>query len=558
MLREHDVSIKECHVESDQPESDIDKFLFLDINEVPLTREGISDFYWPVNPFEVSDLYLTVLRNVISVLRKAVVDDLPGVNAGVVLYPYFLQELMSFYEAHLLISRSSRDGYVIASSNDNRLLPLLSHNNKSFSSRILDQLFNGPPLPKLWRAPLRFIRDIIVAPKEGLIRRSLIPLDYKKNIVSIRLDDLVTSCARSIKERVYFRRSNTWFKHPSSTEVLSFEAYSELTRRLLKCVNASFSLKSKGLPKEFNDYFDQWLKTSIPLVEHYYSQLDKHRNRVPERLWVGTAGELWGRILTRYIKSHGGHITRYAHGNTGHFLTSIEHGVYEFEDCDTYITSSKNQAAAFKAAFTGEDVVQETPPEIIHVEADLLEIEKISKNNFLTKKQTVMYVAPIYPGVYFRAASKGGMRDYVLLDWEVRLINKLREWDRAVLLKPHPVESLCIAAPASINRLFGSITLSGRFEELYDQADVILIDNPQTSLFSTLIRSGIPFVYLNFDIAKFSDHAYSLLMKRCPIVKGWYDNNNRAQVDWDQLREAIEACHEYSDDGFSRFYFDNL
>ncbi len=556
MSIEGNVKIEKNTVKYDSSTSEMNKNLILDINEVPLTRNGIPGFYWPVSPFEISDVYLVVLRGVISVLREALLDVLPGINAGIVLYSYFIQEVMSSYEAHLLISRSQNNGYTITHPNRHPWVASLLTGNALPSFLTLNQLLKAPPLPKLWRTPLRFIRDIIVAPQEGMIRRSLVPINYQKNIISIRTDRLVASYAKNIKEKVYFRRFNTWFKCPDSKKVPSYKNYDELIHRLLESVNTSIFLKGEKIPEKVNTCLAGWLKAAIPLVECYYHQIDKNKKHVPKRLWVGTAGELWGKILGRYVKNHGGHVTRYSHGaGCGYFSTSIEHGVYDFEDCDTYVVFSKNQATALKNAFTGKDIVQETFPEIIHVDAHLFNTIAPAKKKSANKKKTIMYVSSIYINSCFYAASKGHMRAYVLLDWEARLINKIREWKWDVLLKPHPVESLSVAAPVSINDLFGPIILTKRFEEVYDQGDVILIDNPQTSLFSTLLISGKPFVYIDFGTGEFSDHAYDLLEKRCPIVKAWYDKTNRAQVDWDLLNKAIETCHEYSNDEFAKYYF---
>ena len=72
---------------------------------------------------------------------------------------------------------------------------------------------------------------------------------------------------------------------------------------------------------------------------------------------------------------------------------------------------------------------------------------------------------------------------------------------------------------------------------------------------SSLCLSDQPFVYIDFDLEEFSQQARGLLEKRSPVIEGWFDENNRARVDWTKLENAIEKSYRYKDDGFRNTFF---
>ena len=64
---------------------------------------------------------------------------------------------------------------------------------------------------------------------------------------------------------------------------------------------------------------------------------------------------------------------------------------------------------------------------------------------------------------------------------------------------------------------------------------------------STILKSEIPIIYINFSDAKYPIELKKYLEKRIQIIKGWYDVNNKAQMKWDKLGDFIKFSQKKKD-----------
>lgn len=532
------------------------KDFLLDINDIELTHNGVCEFYWPILPHEINKFFKRLIRTIVEVILRARGEKIYGVDEAIILSLYFAQETAMVYQAYLLLKRASRDNYEIKASKRSRLINAFLKNESPAASIIMCQLRRGPPPLKKWRAPLRLVQDIVVGFQQGMARRILWPINYKKRIISMTIDPVSLVMVKRSKQKVIYKRPNHWFSAPPN-EIDYNHSYDEVINRIVQSTMTLFSSVNVQLPDFIKTYLMEWLKEAMILVGWYLSELEKKSHKIPDKLWTNTAGYVWTRILSRYVREKGGKITRHTHaGGGGYFDDSWSQSVFEFEDCDTFVAFSDKHIESYCHAFTGEDIVQENLPEFVALNSNVttVPINTAIKPIKKSSPKTIMYASTVYPGEFIYPATNGLMSDIVLLDWEVRLTARLQKWGYRVLLKPHPVDSLCVAPPASISKIFGPVVIEDLFENVIYQADVIIMDAPISSVFFTSIKSNQPFVYMDFKITSFTPKAYDLLGQRCPIVKGWYDSNNRACIDWDALQHAIDTCNQYNDQSFTQQY----
>ncbi len=531
--------------------------LILDINQIPITENGIPYFYWPINPFEINHAYFSLVKEAVKIIREAINAETPGTDLAIILYLHFLHEVICAYQAGLLIQRARQEGYTILPSSRSRLVDPLLKGEMPRLTGIIQTLRNGPSKAKWWRFPIRIMRDILIGFKEGMRRRTLFPVRYKKNIISMTVDVMATRYVKSVTKRVIYRRLDTWFRKLRRGKINS-ASYVDMQNRLMKVPKALFNKNLNELSPLLESYMSRWLNEAFTLTDCYWEQLQRRPRKIPHHLWTITAGDIWGRILARSVRKNGGRVTRFTHGSGCGFLAHpFEQGHYEFEDCTEYVTFSEAQNKAFREAFTKEDTVQINPPDFNRAASgkNLFKVSKNVSKKQRKKKQCIMYVASVYPGEHVYTATQGLMSDVVMLDWEVRLLKKLKSWNFDIILKPHPAESNCINAPKSIEYQLGSIIVNELLENVLHRADIILFDNPASTITSTLVLSEKPLVYLDFRAVQFTPEARGQLNKRCPIVEGWYDDKNRAQINWFDLRKAVLTCDQYTDPGFAESYF---
>lgn len=535
----------------------VNKRLFLDLNSMDVTQEGVKNFYWPIHPHEVNKIYVILIRRLVGIIRSAMKENVAGIDAAIILYFHFAHEAICAHQATILIQRAKRDGYEIIASATNRLISaFLEGQIPALPARVFDNLRNGPPSAKWRRLPFRLARDFWMSLREGIRRRLFFPSRYKQCIITTIVDRLAVAQSKVTHHKIFFRRFNTWFKKPQPQKTPRSD-FKEIQQRLLDSMQNTLLESSDGFSPLVNQYMSLWLDEAFQWVGCYLEQLLAKPHRIPKYLWTHTSGDIWSRILARCVRKHGGKVTRFSHGSgAAYFQEPHEQACNEFEDCDVFVALSKKQALSFDTAFTGKDLVQQAPPSFIAItqQRTIFSRKKITakkKNNRLK----VMYIATVYTNEHVYTSSNGLMSGITLLDWEARLISKLKNWNFTVMLKPHPADELAITTPKNLEKLHGSVIVNGLLEDVLGKADIVLFDYPSSTVFVDLLLTDIPIVYLDFDISRFNSDARQLLHRRMPIVKGWYDAQNRAQLDWTELHNAILKSTEYKDSSFAEIYW---
>lgn len=163
----------------------------------------------------------------------------------------------------------------------------------------------------------------------------------------------------------------------------------------------------------------------------------------------------------------------------------------------------------------------------------------------------LMYVATLYTGEDVHALPL--MPDIVAVDWQVRLFSFLSDKGYKLSFKPHP-ESYTLP-PEYFHKKQNVKILSGLFSDVWQEADFLLFDYPQTTAFREALHTDRPIVVFDFPRLKISNIARPLLEKRCSLVKAWFDKDGRAQVDWDDLDKAINNAKNLSDNSFVQAFF---
>ena len=165
----------------------------------------------------------------------------------------------------------------------------------------------------------------------------------------------------------------------------------------------------------------------------------------------------------------------------------------------------------------------------------------------MTSALGILYVTPFVTYDEFGAFPL--MPIPVAFDWQARLFRMLQDMGHRVSQKPHP-ESHGPTPPVFAEK-FGVLALTGRFEDVYEGYDLILFDYPMQTCFGFTLRTGKPVVLIDFGVAEYKPELRALLERRCAVVPGRYDAQNRAHVDPTALKQAIERAPLLCDPGFA-------
>ena len=531
--------------------------VYLDANRVQVTRDGIQDFLWPLPRAELVAMRDALLPPLVAIVRGAAGADSEDAELLSIVLLHFVNEAMALYQAHALCRRFGELGHRLVVPTKSRLLPALSAGVAPPPSPLLTSLLAGPPRARR-RIPPALRRIWRSVPWNGLSLSGLRSIDPKCDIVALQASPLINCHAHAVPDIVKYSSLREWFDpldKRSERDVRRAAVSTATIDGAIDAVAAGFAAGGEKLPDYLADYLRDWLVKATGLARCHLSTLLQQPDRLPRRLWTGTGGSIWARILRHAARRLGGVVTGHDHGvGTGHLVSSYP-TLVEFESCDTFVTFTRAQATALQRGLRDDLLIPTKAPEIIALPsccrpAALTKIQERKSRTRLSVIRKVMYPSSFYNGERMHFGVR--IPDPVAVDWEGRLFSHLGAWNYKVLHKPHP--GSVSSPPAAFANELGVKMLTQPFERVVHMADVFIFASSQSTTFVSALSSNKPIVFVDFGLWDWVPEAYEMLKRRCRVVRGWFDKENRAQVDWGELRDAIEESRDLMDSSFLETY----
>lgn len=533
--------------------TDSDKPLYLNPAQMQLTEYGIDDFFWPISRDEMESVRDELQINLTMLLREKSADNTVEWQVFRILMFEVIQEMLMTFQAVAIKNRARKAGRSIHATEEFRLYNALVRGDKPTPPRFSDWLWRGLKSPNCFVRLLRFARDLI--PFGPFLRKRLILISRNKDTVAISTSPFMRVHAEILKNetgrKVVLVSFWEWFSINMIDSKVMYKTPAlsdEVIANVISIAKTSFAKQGENFPELMINYFHDWIrKASIP-VRFYYERMINQPDKLPKKLWYGSTNHLWTRMLRCAVQNSGGYCVGHDHGrgistcpNRG------EHGVV-LDLCDEYVTYSPFLSRQFE--LLGDEIIKALPneraPKFTGREHLCLPGPDLNDDLGRIKNKTntsVMYLAPQYFGekVFLNCLPS----DVVTVDWQIRLVSALNSWGLNVLYKQHPENNFEI--PSSLLSISGMEIVSGYIEECYNIADIFIFDFI-SSPFRTVAFSNKPMIFVDFGLGEISEDTYSVLSKRCAIISGWYDDDNRAQVNWSEMKEAVEASKKLSDD----------
>ena len=525
----------------------------LDAARMPLDRSGLKDFVWPLARAEVEAMRDACLAPLFAAARGDGEDDAGAELLRIVIGP-LINEAMSVYQAVAVTRRLGELGRRLESAEDSRMLGPVARGETPRASGLFGDLVRGMPRAG-GRGRPSLHRTLTHLRWNGASPRILRGLDVRSEVVAIQNLPLVDIRARMEPAFVRFMNPVRWFP-PLENENSSAVAEADTGRAIDGAVEAfrvGFAAGNEDLPDHLARYLRDWMAEAMRLSNLRLATILEEPRKVPRRLWAGSGAGIWSRVLRHATRRMGGIVTGHEHGNgTGHLISSAP-AITEFEGCDTFVTYTQAQADGLRKSAAEGPQLSDSIPEIVAVQdspAGPARARNGSARRSRTPIRRIMFASICYPGEtlhYFPL-----LPTPVAADWHARLIAQVRGWGFEMLLKPHPGSSCPV--PPAFTEEFGATLLMERFEQVLGSADALMFDSPLSTTFGVALASDKPVVLIDIGRAVFRPEALALLERRCRVVKGWFDEENRLQTDWDELRRAIEESRDLIDPAFVQSY----
>ncbi len=514
------------------------KVLDLSFNHTKFNESGIEDFYWPVKISETRAYRSHLFNELADFLQVLRADNKEVSQCIEVLTPKFINLSINMFQAALLYSKASTDSYTIELGQRYSLLKYLKTENYLFEDPYVSCLERGPAPLNRWRLPLRFTRDILMSHCEGISRRTLRTVNYKDDVITSTTQPLVQAWRKRFgSQRVIFKRDNAFFHPLSGVDESLSDTEREWLGKLALLNEKMFRHFNLSCPAVFTRYITEVLEKSICRIRTHIALLKK-RNDLPLNLWSNTGGSPWSRMLAIVVRERGGFVTSFDHAG-GHAYSHICDLDYinfvEFLTCDRFVTFSKKQAGRLETVCR-KDLCK---VEFDHVQDKSVRCSVGSASNIQSSHaKKILFFITIYPCERVDCAADF-MSNQTAVDWQIRLSSFLKELGYDVILKPHPESP--VKMPQYFEKDLGIKISYESFESAVNEADYLLCDYVASTTFRTACMSNKPMILVDFGLKKLSDEAERSLSKRCSILKGYFDQNNRAMIDWEKLVPAIQT-----------------
>lgn len=531
--------------------------VMLDTSRMAASSEGIENFYWPLAHAELAAFRDELFSGLASVARARDDElDLERDLFGSICH-FLTKEGMSLFLVQALLRRIRAAGHEPIWPANSKVFPALARGAAPdlADSQLVNALKKGPACHVPWKRPLvKLRRDVAF---NGFGWKALRPANPKRDIVAAHLTEVLQEHARSVPDAVKYTVFGEWF-FPISDGDLAREAPAPLHERIryeaIQMVAQAFEAGGEELPLCLAEYVDEILVAGSRLARLHLDRIRRHPERLPRRLWTGSGGYLWARLLRHAVRRQGGEVTGHEHGTGEGIIAYFNSKTFmDLESADRFVTFNSNQCRWLRETLDPKYLVPRNIPEIT-VPLYRPNLVKYAGGALLRRGKTppaddrlrIMYVGSIYCGERPRAGHHNA--DLVIADWQARLFAQLREWGHEVVFKPHPEGEQ--RPPVFFSEGMGIRFIEGRFESVWEQADVLLFDWKSTSAFSSAINTDRRIVLFDFDFERLVHEAQELVEQRCNVISGRPDANNRLQIDWEQLRSALESSAKEIDDRF--------
>jgi hypothetical protein len=533
----------------------------LDLPNLTSGKDGVDGFCFPLRRDELTVVRDRIFGNYLEFANSDYPVSKTLKSVLEILSIYYFREAISCYTAQTLFLRYENAGRHLEPGPENAILGSLVSETPYRNNALAISLQKGLP-DRRWRTPLRRIKNALK--RSPISHKPLSTIDLKHHTITVTLSSFINLRAKRGNEKVNFCTLDEWFAQPVGAGKTDPNT-ANVIDQLIKLTDSAFASQRpdssySGVLPPIEAYLRDWLAEVLDALLQRYSDLLNNPDLLPARLWTVSAGSPWIRILRTAVKQNGGTVIGHAHGIGGGFYKTDHLSLVDFQACSKFYAYSDDSAKGMAASLSPKMIFQNSAPKISvfpemqeGVRKGITEAFQRSKGSGAkhSKPVKIMHVGGVLTGENqnFTVLLHG----YLQADWYARLWGKLTGFGFEVVHKPHPdnkrylTEEFIAGCGAQIEER--------PFEEVFQEADVILFDRPTSTTFATTMLSDAPAVLMDFGVIDFLPSAQELLIKRCAIVQGQFEDDGRATTDWAQLQDALQTAHLLSDRTFADKYF---
>jgi hypothetical protein len=273
---------------------------------------------------------------------------------------------------------------------------------------------------------------------------------------------------------------------------------------------------------------------------------------VKNKFLIGGAPQILGKILNYFFRINGGKVRRFAHGGDRVFFSDYFWGLSELPFCDEYYVHSKAEKLFLEKKLKTNKIYNFNNQSCIIKTCGSPKHQKILIDSNKQKKKKILFIPGALLGEEHQALPEFKVPDYLMVDYHIWLLKKIRSFGFDLSVKVHPFG---LNDSKYLNKICNNV-ITTKFDILLNTSSVLIFDFAGSAFFDSL-ASNKGIILLNTGVRPFFFDAHKDLKKRCNIVNSFFDQKNRIRFDTDELESAIGNAFYFSkvNNSFAKKYF---
>ena len=518
--------------------------LNLDATTLTFGPNGIDCFSFPLSRAELVSMERAMTSTMAGLARSLPRDEPASAGLGAVSKAIVLDALPCFYADVL----ARRVGGPIAPPKASRVVGAIVSGCEPDDPPGLGSLTRGIPEPA-WRRLGRPFKSFLTNPPIKAVWPMFLGAD---DVCAIATSPLIVHQQDVLRERLGLVPASWWFRKPLSEADIRAGDGVLVEEFVDQAVNAAYEAVGEAGPSPaVASYLRRTSGRAVQLAAAWCRRFDQMHRSLPRRLWTGTGGDTWARLVRSAVRRHGGTVRGHDHGSGGGHVSMPHYSYNEFFECDEFFTFTDAQARGVQEFNVYPEFLFEDHVPAIRAASNWhlpIPTTNLPRGG---RDRAVVHVGMPLQGENFVTTPL--VPDYVLLDWYGRLFAQLSQLGYRVIHKAYP-STTTVPVVEGLERM--GVEIERRpFEQAICEGDILLFDHASTTTFGHALRSTLPVVLVDFDVLPFNEVARDKLERRCSLVPGSFDQRGRATVDWDALRDGLERAVDLKDRSYPVEYY---
>lgn len=499
---------------------------------------GVSDYYNPVDE-RLQDLFsYEAAGEIYSNLVKGNIDKNHSDEVLWLSAIYIVMEMTNSFYYGALIEASSKDGVQLT-----REVQAFDTFEKYYSdsSKECDfkRRYRNENKASSWlRSLARWIGSSFLK-RDSFSRVPPKLMKKNRDILCFAGDAQMAAFAASRGKRLVLGTIEQWFGDLDwDIDPKLKQSFLSTAEQLSKSADSIANNLGYVLPNSLRKSLMQSIYDILEVVSCYLRHIERKSRYLPSELWLGSGGNIYNRTIARAAQKCGATTVSFDHGSGSGWVDLPLIRLIDVDFCDRYLCFTEAQASGIERLRRDGLFVAGGPKPSIEASPFPL----FQKPNLTPKvereKPRAMYVPSLYENG--RTFIPPLISEVAEVDFQFKLLKGLRDLGYDVVIKPHP--ECKIGIPPRLLEATGAVLENRPFEQVCDQADLLLFDYLTTSAIRSAFFTDLPLVLFDHGRTPIQKQAEGVLEQRAIIHRVDRDETNRPRINSEDLRGCIASA----------------